>query len=80
MTNVLGGGRDFKYFMNHLGPALKTWSDDMRDHEFDFSREKIDVLDKIVQEWVSTVDIDGVERKRDNYIVGMINNESDASI
>jgi 3-hydroxyacyl-CoA dehydrogenase len=31
---------DFRHFMDHLGPALKTWIDDMRQHQFEMTSQE----------------------------------------
>ena len=80
MTNVLGGGGDFRHMIDHLGPAMKSWIDDMRDHEFDFGPEKVDVLKGNVQEWTSKVNPKEVEKKRDDFLVNLIKDKSDASL
>lgn len=74
MTNTLGGGGSFSYFVDHLGPAMKTWLDDMQQNHFDFnSQEAADELKSKVNEWVSNVDLKAVESNRDailSYFVG----------
>ncbi|KAL4742444.1 hypothetical protein BDV11DRAFT_202742 [Aspergillus similis] len=73
MTNTLGGGGDFGHFMDHLGPALKYWLSDMREHRFDFeSQEKTDVLKEKVSEWVSNLDLGGLERRRDEGLAELV--------
>ncbi|CRL24058.1 Fatty oxidation complex, alpha subunit FadB [Penicillium camemberti] len=77
MTNTLGGGGDFNHFMDHLGPALKTWLDDMHRHEFDMSSQ--DVLKERVNEWMSHVNLKEVEESRDKLLVGLIGSKSEGS-
>ena len=74
MTNVLGGGGDFGYFMDHLGPALKTWLDDMQQNQFkmDPSEKQTETLKDNVNQWVANVDLDRVERDRDAFLAGFI--------
>ncbi|KAJ5782616.1 Dehydrogenase multihelical [Penicillium paradoxum] len=73
MTNTLGGGANFGHFMDHLGPALKSWLDDMQKHQFDFeSRESVEGLKSTVNEWVSDVDLDEVAKNRDTFLAGLV--------
>lgn len=78
MTNVLGGGGDFGHFMDHLGPALKCWLDDMQQHQFDMGSpiEKENIKDK-VNEWVSNVDLEKTAKDRDAFLTGLISSRSD---
>lgn len=77
MTNTLGGGGDFNHFMDHLGPALKTWLDDMHRHEFDMNSQ--DTLKERVNEWISDVNLKEVEESRDKLLVGLIGSKSEGS-
>ncbi|KAJ5597651.1 hypothetical protein N7537_007735 [Penicillium hordei] len=77
MTNTLGGGGDFNHFMDHLGPALKTWLDDMHQHEFDLDSQ--DVLKERVNEWISHVNLKEIEESRDKFLVGLISSKSECS-
>lgn len=79
MTNTLGGGGDFKHFMDHLGPALKTWLDDMHRHEFDMDSQDVDVLKERVNEWISHVNLKEVEESRDELLVGLIRSKTEGS-
>ncbi|KAF7529294.1 hypothetical protein PCG10_008004 [Penicillium crustosum] len=77
MTNTLGGGGDFNHFMDHLGPALETWLDDMHRHEFDMNSQ--DTLKERVNEWISDVNLKEVEESRDKLLVGLIGSKSEGS-
>ncbi|KAL4806301.1 3-hydroxyacyl-CoA dehydrogenase [Aspergillus unguis] len=69
ITNTLGGGGSFAHFVDHLGPALKTWLDDMEQHKFELdSKEKTEALKENVNEWVSQVDLQKAERERDEFL------------
>ncbi|KAL4929866.1 uncharacterized protein BDV17DRAFT_290222 [Aspergillus undulatus] len=73
ITNALGGGGDFGHFMDHLGPALKGWLDDMQTHRFNFDeREKVDKLKGSVNEWVSTINLKEVEKNRDTFLSSIV--------
>lgn len=81
MTNTLGGGGDFNHFMDHLGPALKTWLGDMRQHEFEMdSQEKVNDLKRMVNEWIVQADLEKIERDRDAFLSDLVRKKSDASI
>jgi 3-hydroxyacyl-CoA dehydrogenase len=78
MTNSLGGGGDFGHFMDHLGPALKSWLDDMQKHQFDMgSMTEKETLKGKVDEWVSHVDIEKTEKDRDTFLTGLISARSE---
>ncbi|KAF4771995.1 hypothetical protein HAV15_011137 [Penicillium sp. str.  len=79
MTNTLGGGGYFNHFMNHLGPALKTWLDDMHQHEFDIDSRDADVLEDKVKDWISRVNLKEIEERRDELLVGLIRSKTERS-
>lgn len=80
MTNTLGGGGDFNHFMNHLGPALKTWLDDMHRHEFDTDSQDVNVLKERVDEWTSQVNLKEIEESRDKLLVGLVKSKTEDSV
>ncbi|CDM30926.1 Fatty oxidation complex, alpha subunit FadB [Penicillium roqueforti FM164] len=79
MTNTLGGGGDFNHFIDHLGPAFKTWLVDMHQHKFDIDSQDVDVLKERVNEWVSHVDLKEVEESRNELLIGLIKSKSESS-
>lgn len=72
MTNVLGGGRSFRHFIDQLGPAVKSWGDDMKQYDFGHEPEKKEKVTERVEEYVGGVDLDEVERGRDEFILNSI--------
>lgn len=72
MTNVLGGGRSFRHFIDHIGPAMKSWGDDMKQYEFAHEPEKKEKVTERVDEYVGGVDLDEVEKGRDEFILNSI--------
>ena len=68
MTNTLGGGGDFTHFMDHLGPALKLWLDDMEKHKFEFQPQQVESVKGTVNDWVSQVNLKKVEQDRDAFL------------
>ncbi|KAJ5311989.1 hypothetical protein PENANT_c022G03589 [Penicillium antarcticum] len=80
MTNTLGGGGNFSHFMNHLGPALKTWLDDMHQNSFNFdSQEAVNDLKDKVNGWVSTIDLKEVESNRDAFLSSLVKDKLGSS-
>ncbi|PLB48402.1 hypothetical protein P170DRAFT_386855 [Aspergillus steynii IBT 23096] len=78
MTNTLGGGGDFTHFMDHLGPALKSWLDDMDQHRFDIgSEDRVGALKKTVNEWVAQVDLKKHEADRDALLADLVRSKLD---
>ncbi|GKZ25478.1 hypothetical protein AbraIFM66951_001018 [Aspergillus brasiliensis] len=78
MTNTLGGGGDFNHFMDHLGPALKSWLNDMEVNKFDLgSEEKVDDIKKKVNGWTSQVDLKKVEGDRDVLLADLVKGKLD---
>ncbi|KAJ5974260.1 hypothetical protein N7481_011470 [Penicillium waksmanii] len=78
MTNLLGGGGDFGHFMDHLGPAMKSWLDNMHQHQFDMdsTTEKENLKEKVNQ-LVSHVNIEKTEKDRDIFLTGLISARSE---
>lgn len=70
ITNALGGGGDFRHFMEHLGPALKSWKADMDNHPFD--AENKEPLIKSVEEYVANSDLSAVQERRDEFILNSL--------
>ncbi|PWY83913.1 hypothetical protein BO94DRAFT_519523 [Aspergillus sclerotioniger CBS 115572] len=80
MTNTLGGGGDFGHFMDHLGPALRSWLDDMQEKRFDLGDgERVHALKETVNGWVEGVDLKRVERERDGLLAELVRGKVDAT-
>jgi 3-hydroxyacyl-CoA dehydrogenase len=80
MTNALGGGGNFSHFVDHLGPALKTWLDDMEQNKFNFSsQDAVDDLKKKINGWVSSVDLQQIEKNRDAFLSSLVGGKLGAS-
>lgn len=75
MTNTLGGGGNFSHFMDHLGPALKSWLDDMEKHKFAFEPQQVQGVKDQVNDWVSHVDLKKVEEERDSFLGELVKNK-----
>lgn len=72
MTNVLGGGRNFGHFIDHIGPAVHSWKVDMHKYEYNGEPEQKERLKERVGEYVEGVDLDAVEEKRDEFILNCL--------
>ena len=72
MTNALGGGRSFRHFIDHIGPAVKSWGDDMKQYEFRHEPEKKDKVTERVEDYVGGFNLDKVEKGRDEFILNSI--------
>lgn len=79
VTNALGGGGNFRHFVDHIGSAFASWEGDMNRHKFDWSREKIDTLDGSVKDWIGTVDLKKVAKERDERLIGLIKDRAERS-
>lgn len=67
ITNALGGGGDFRHFMDHLGPAVKAWKDDMDKNAFNSDNKE--ELVKSVEEYVEKANLDAMQKQRDEFIL-----------
>lgn len=76
MTNVLGGGRSFGHFIDHIGPAFQSWKDDMRQHEFRNEPEEKERLMERVKEYVEGTDLVQIEKRRDEFILNCLQSKS----
>ncbi|KIW12742.1 hypothetical protein PV08_07928 [Exophiala spinifera] len=68
ITNALGGGGGLDGFttrIERLGPAIRRWEDDMHEHRFDWSEEKLTLLEDEVRKYLTAVDWTEMTRKRD---------------
>lgn len=75
MTNTLGGGGSFSHFMDHLGPALQLWLNDMEKHKFEFKPQQVESVKDTVNDWVSQVDLKKVEEDRDAFLGELVSNK-----
>ena len=76
MTSVLGGGGDFRHFINHIGRASTAWLEDMDKHRFEYTTENIDRLSDNVEDWTKTVDLESVERERDEFLADLVKSKA----
>lgn len=72
LTNILGGGGDFRRFLAHLGPASAAWREDMRANAFKEDGESSKRLGDFVEEAIARngnkTDFSEIEKRRDEFI------------
>lgn len=72
LANTMGGGggsKGFQHLLEHLGPASRTWSEDMQVNKFDWSPKSIETLSSSVADELKGKDVAELERKRDEDLV-----------
>ncbi|KAE8155327.1 hypothetical protein BDV25DRAFT_167735 [Aspergillus avenaceus] len=72
LLNALAGGGSFQHFIEHLGPALKSWHDDMQKHTFKMSEQDIQDLSKSVEPMFQQADLETIQRERDDALSRII--------
>lgn len=80
MSNAMGGGGGadgFKHFVEHLGPAMQTWLDDMREHTFKLDKESLDSLSASVVKELEGKDVQALEAERDRLLVEIMRLKSE---
>lgn len=74
-TNALGGGGGpdgFSQRIERLGPSIQAWEEDILKHRFDWSREKLSVLEDSVKKSLSDVDWSDLVAERDAVLVQLL--------
>lgn len=82
VTNSLGGGggpNGFTQRIERLGPAIRGWEDDMLKHRFEWSEESVSVLKEDALKWLKSVDWDGINGKRDQMLLQLLEAKSRSS-
>jgi 3-hydroxyacyl-CoA dehydrogenase len=72
MANAMGGGGGsdgFRHLMEHLGPAMQSWTEDMREHAFDWKPDGIEKLTASVEDELAGKDVAALEQRRDRQLV-----------
>ncbi|CEL06046.1 Putative Catalytic activity: [Aspergillus calidoustus] len=84
VTNSLGGGggpNGFTQRIERLGPAIRGWEEDMLEHRFDWSEEKLSMLNTEALKWLGSVDWDAITAKRDRMLLQLLQAKSrDSSV
>ncbi|KAF5974935.1 3-hydroxyacyl dehydrogenase [Fusarium coicis] len=74
-TNALGGGggpEGFSQRMERLGPAIRGWEDDILKHRFDWSEQRISVLQESVSKSLGAVNWDKLVKERDLVLLQLL--------
>ncbi|QLI68416.1 L-carnitine dehydrogenase [Metarhizium brunneum] len=80
LSNAMGGGGGtdgFKHFLEHLGPATRSWMDDMQAHAFQWTPEGLATLRESVAKELQGKDTKELERKRDQCLVEVLRVKGD---
>ena len=75
MANAMGGGggaTGFKHLLEHLGPAVRFWTEDMRKHDFVWSPENMDAITNSVISELGDKDIKALEHQRDQLTIKIV--------
>lgn len=75
MANAMGGGggsQGFNRFLEHLGPAMQGWIQDIKANEFDWSLASIEKLSASLREEFGAEDVRELEEQRDLALVEVI--------
>lgn len=79
VTNALGGGGGTDGFSNRierLGPAIRSWEDDMLKHRFDWSEESVAKLKDEARKWLDTVAWPQLTNERDRVLMQLLEAKS----
>ncbi|KAK4501844.1 hypothetical protein PRZ48_007653 [Zasmidium cellare] len=82
MTNVLGGGggKDgFDHFVQHLGPAVRGWKEDMDANKFSFEEDETKRLQEQVTPWVETKEPEKVRQEMGDALIELLQTKSSRS-
>ncbi|KFG80591.1 hypothetical protein MANI_017583 [Metarhizium anisopliae] len=80
LSNAMGGGGGtdgFRHFLEHLGPATRSWMDDMQAHAFQWTLEGLATLRESVAKELGGKDTKELERKRDQCLVEVLRVKGD---
>jgi 3-hydroxyacyl-CoA dehydrogenase len=85
MANAMGGGGGsdgFRHLLEHLGPAIETWTKDMQQNAFSWTPGNIDKLTTSVNDELSGKNVSALEQQRDKQLVQLfkIKGERRASV
>lgn len=75
VTNALGGGdgpEGFAQRIDRLGPAIRSWEDDMVRNRFDWSEPRLSALQERVNESLRTTDWANLVEERDAVLVQLL--------
>ncbi|UKZ64205.1 uncharacterized protein TrAtP1_005426 [Trichoderma atroviride] len=75
LSNAMGGGGGtdgLKHALEHLGPASRSWLEDMKAHAFTWTPKELDTLSASVSEELRGKDTKDLERQRDDLLVEIL--------
>ncbi|OGM48977.1 hypothetical protein ABOM_003131 [Aspergillus bombycis] len=78
--NAMAGNGSFQHFLEHLGPAAKSWHDDMHEHTFEMTPQAIQDLSKTVEPTVQATDLDALQKERDDVLLKLMDMKSKSSL
>ena len=78
--NAMAGGGSFQHFLEHLGPAAKSWHDDMHKHTFSMTPEAIQDLSRTVEPMVQATDLNTLQKERDDVLLKLMDMKSKTSL
>jgi 3-hydroxyacyl-CoA dehydrogenase len=75
MANAMGGGGGtggFRHLLEHLGPAIRGWKEDMQANTFSWSPDSLDKLTASVGNGIAGKDVSALETQRDEQLIKML--------
>ncbi|KAB8259393.1 hypothetical protein BDV32DRAFT_159307 [Aspergillus pseudonomiae] len=78
--NAMAGNGSFQHFLEHLGPAAKSWHDDMHKHTFEMTPQAIQDLSKTVEPMVQATDLDALQKERDDVLLKLMDMKTKSSL
>ncbi|KAE8368162.1 hypothetical protein BDV27DRAFT_168516 [Aspergillus caelatus] len=78
--NAMAGGGSFQHFLEHLGPAAKSWHDDMHKHTLGMTAEDIKELSRTVEPMVQATDLDNLQKERDQVLLKLMDMKSNSPL
>ncbi|KAF2994370.1 hypothetical protein E8E13_001556 [Curvularia kusanoi] len=81
VTNALGGGQGSSGFnsrIERLGPAIRGWEEDIREHRFDWSDEKVVLLKEEAAKWLEKVKWSELVEQRDTVLLDLLSAKAKA--
>jgi 3-hydroxyacyl-CoA dehydrogenase len=72
VLNAMAGGGSFLHFLEHLGPAAKSWHDDMQKHAFEMTPKAIEELNRSVETTIPITDLNALQQERDRVLLRLM--------
>lgn len=80
--NALGGGggpEGFTQRLDRLGPAIRSWEDDMLKHRFDWNKESLAALRSQAEKSLNALDWTNLTGERDQVLLRLLAAKAEAS-